>query len=105
MNEILSITLQMSLIGMSLVFAALLILWGVMELMMFLGSLPREKKEAPQESAQARKRQAAAIAVAMALSEQKEQTIQEFPLPATAIVSAWQAVMRASNLSKRGPTR
>lgn len=105
MNDMLSITMQMTLIGMSLVFAALFFLWGVMELLMFVGSLGQKKADAPSEEAKTRQRQAAAAAVALALAEQKDPPIQEFPLPPTAIVSAWQAVMRASNLSKRGPTR
>jgi len=53
-----------------------------------------------------RKRRAAAIAVTVALAQQADITEpHEFPLPPTAIVSAWQAVMRTRMLNKRGPTR
>ena len=52
------------------------------------------------------RRRAAALAVAIALAQQSDSTEpHEFPLPPTAIVSAWQAVMRTRMLNKRGPTR
>ena len=53
-----------------------------------------------------KKRMVAAIAVSIALFRQSEANqIHEFPLPPTALVSAWQAIMRTRMLNKRGPTR
>jgi Na+-transporting methylmalonyl-CoA/oxaloacetate decarboxylase gamma subunit len=115
----LSLALQISAIGMLLVFGAILVLWAVMAVMMQIAAL-REKRErlaslarieqlqteqAATRSAVEQKRKAAAIAVAMALSKEDLMEPHEFPLPPTALVSAWQAVMRAMNMNKRGPVR
>ncbi len=111
-------------LGMGLVFASIVLLWAVMEATMLI--MPRLQRAAPApapaKAAEApeavvtvkaedesslvseRKRQAALVAVAVALATDKGR-IHEFPMPATAIVSAWQGVMRASNLNKRGSTR
>lgn len=109
MNENLTIALQITLVGMGLVSAAILLLWGVMALLVRLTASSVEA-EAEQERAALteleRKRRAAAAAVAIALAQTAEATEpHEFPLPPTAIVSAWQAVMRTRILNKRGPTR
>lgn len=108
------LTLQISLLGMGLVFGAILMLWGLIALLMRITagrSLPAEPDEdlldyAIQEKAEEvnRKRKAAILAVATALAMDK-QAPHEFPLPPTAIVSAWQAVMRANNIRKRGSVR
>jgi Na+-transporting methylmalonyl-CoA/oxaloacetate decarboxylase gamma subunit len=109
MNENLILALQITLVGMGLVFAAILLLWGVMALLVRLTARSVEA-EAEQERAALteleRKQRAAAAAVAIALAQTAEATEpHEFPLPPTAIVSAWQAVMRTRILNKRGPTR
>jgi Na+-transporting methylmalonyl-CoA/oxaloacetate decarboxylase gamma subunit len=109
MNENLILALQITLVGMGLVFAAILLLWGVMALLVRLTARSVEA-EAEQERATLteleRKQRAAAAAVAIALAQTAEATEpHEFPLPPTAIVSAWQAVMRTRILNKRGPTR
>lgn len=60
------------------------------------------------EFEETRKRQAAAIAVAYALemkNRSNRSAKEVFPLPPTAFVSAWQAVMRSNNFSKRGRVR
>ena len=107
-------TLQITLVGMGLVFGAILLLWGVMALLMRITAgrrLPAEpilnaQDYALQEETEERdrKHRAAIVAVATALSLDK-QAPHEFPLPPTAIVSAWQAVMRANNIHKRGSVR
>ncbi|MDI6694484.1 MAG: OadG family protein [Anaerolineales bacterium] len=109
MNENLILALQITLVGMGLVFAAILLLWGVMALLVRLTARSVDV-EAEQERAALteleRKQRAAAAAVAIALAQTAEATEpHEFPLPPTAIVSAWQAVMRTRILNKRGPTR
>lgn len=109
------LALEITAIGMGLVFAAILLLWGVMAALVRLAVDPAEGPEeaeaeppAPAEAAPAvdRKRMAAAIAVAYALAQQSNaKEPHEFPLPPTALVSAWQAVMRTRILNKRGSTR
>lgn len=108
--EPLSLSLQITLIGMGLVFASLIVLWGLMELLVWL-TTEKEPVEAPlTEMApapadnRAHKQQAAAVAVAVALAEQ-DSGPHEFPLPPTAMVSAWQTVMRTDILKKRGQVR
>lgn len=118
MTENLIIALQITAIGMGLVFAAIILLWGLMALLVRLAKDPAEPGEeaAPAPAAEtapdaaatlsAQRRRAAVIAVAVAIQRQKDTTLpHEYPLPPTALVSAWQAVMRSRILSKRGPTR
>lgn len=121
-SETLILALQITAVGMGLVFAAIILLWWVMALLVRLAGqdpAPEEDEEATgaaesvdaalttqADSQPARKRLAAAAAVAVALARQCESSEpHEFPLPPTAIVSAWQAIMRTRMLSKRGPTR
>lgn len=49
--------------------------------------------------------QAAAVAVAMALTEQETSVAHALPEPPTAIVSAWQLGMRTRLLAEKGHTR
>ena len=51
------------------------------------------------------RRRAALAAVAVALAQRESQAVQPFPLPPTALVSTWQAVMRARNLGQRRTVR
>lgn len=110
MQENLYLAIQITLVGMGLVFVAILLLWGLMAVLVRLTS-EKPVKETAQEIGSdqdqtSRRRRAAAIAVAIALAQQADTTgPHEFPLPPTAIVSAWQAVLRTRMLSKRGPTR
>ena len=100
--------LLITVLGMGLVFAAILMLWGLMALLVRLAP-ERQPAEAESEAAASaldRKRQAAAAAVAIALAQHEAgDELHEFPLPPTAMVSAWQAVMRSKMLNKRGPVR
>jgi Na+-transporting methylmalonyl-CoA/oxaloacetate decarboxylase gamma subunit len=109
MPENIQLALQITLVGMGLVFAAILVLWGLMAILVRLA--PERRRDDKTETTASgdefeRKRRAAAIAVVIALAQQADTTEpHEFPLPPTAIVSAWQAVMRTRMLNKRGPTR
>lgn len=95
-------------LGMGLVFLMIILLWGLMVILVSL--LHRNESQSsgelgisPQETYQ--KMMAAAAAVAIALSHEGIPEPHEFPLPPTALVSAWQAVMRTEMLKKRGPKR
>jgi Na+-transporting methylmalonyl-CoA/oxaloacetate decarboxylase gamma subunit len=103
MNNLI-LALEITAVGMGLVFAALILIWWMMALLTALTA----EKEAPAEqgalSAQetAEKAQAAAIGVAVAMAE--HQLSQAHPLqdPPTALVSAWQLGMRSRQLSQKG---
>lgn len=108
----LSTSLWITLIGMGLVFVAILLLWALMELLMrFSARFQRKEEEIfPSEDAikaaldptpvhdlaGERKRRAAAAAVAVALALQSSE-------PASTLSSAWQSLNRARQLNH--PTR
>lgn len=105
----LSTALIVTALGMGLVFAMIIMLWGLMALLVRLTVTP-ETHELPQEvtetaSSSDRKLRAAVAAVAAALGRESSTEPHEFPLPPTAFVSAWQAVMRSEMLKKRGQKR
>ena len=104
MSDVILIALQIAGIGMGLVFAAILLLWLVMAILVRLTTV-RQTKETDLATERERKQRATAAAVAMALSERAEVVPPVFPLPATALVSAWQAVSRANNLKRGGRSR
>lgn len=101
--------LWITLIGMGLVFAAILFLWGMMALLVRLTAEPQEAEaSAPEPEAEIiaepsvladRKRRAAVVAVAFALSMRKP--VQPVREPQPGSLSAWQSVNRASRLSQR----
>lgn len=99
------LALEITALGMGLVFAAIILLWWMMSL---LTRLMSEKEGTSSDAQQASvikseiKAQAAAIAVSVALAQQR--TSQAHPLctPPTAIVSAWQLGMRTRQLSQKG---
>lgn len=109
----LSVSLQITLIGMGLVFAALIALWWLMEAVVRLGGSNTPAVQENETAAtpivstnnlkSARKRRAAVAAVALALSESTQ--YNALPLPEIPLVSAWQAVMRTNILHKRGNSR
>ena len=103
MEHNLSVALQITVIGMSLVFLAIILLWGLMALLVRVGKFRSDVLGALNREEMERKSRAAAAAVALGLAMEAESfEPQEFPLPPTALVSAWQAVMRTSMLGKRG---
>jgi Na+-transporting methylmalonyl-CoA/oxaloacetate decarboxylase gamma subunit len=116
-------SLLITVLGMGLVFGVILLLWAMIALVVrSSAALELRLKTGPADQAaeaeKARKRLAAAAAVALAFAEvaqarakaqqsptEYHQEQHRFPLPPTAVVSPWQAVMRAKILSKRGPVR
>jgi len=112
MSEALLLAIQITIIGMSLVFGAILLLWIVMALLVRLSAEKAETDEeiiivsSGQPSDHDNKKQAAAVAVAVALAHQADSSQPHpFPLPPTALVSAWQAVLRTRMVTKRGRSR
>lgn len=104
MNPDLWLALQITLIGMSVVFGCILLLWLMMALLVRWTS-KEQKSNTGDEFQLDRKRRAALAAVAYALATQSSNEPQPFPLPQQTIVSAWQAVTRANHLRRRGPLR
>ena len=116
------LSLQITALGMGLVFGAILLLWLMM---VILTALTADKKSTEDEVPALRqaqdsasdspatdsvsetgyKLQAAAIAVAVALAEQELSSAHPLPEPPTAIVSAWQLGMRTSQRSEKGNFR
>ena len=110
MSENLLIALQITLIGMSLVFGVIVVLWIVMSLLVRLTAQRQvpiiEEAAAPGTADQSGvKRRAAIAAVSVALAHELTPQLHEFPEPPTAIVSAWQAVQRSRYLTQRALQR
>ena len=110
MSENLRLALQITLVGMSLVFAAIVLLWGLMAALVRVTAEPPPADSGkigvgalaqPDDRELKRRAAVAAVAVASAHSQQRP----ALPLPPTANVSPWQAVMRANHLKQRGPVR
>ncbi len=99
--------LEITVIGMGLVFGAILLLWGVMAALVRVTAERAPATTEPDEKAMAReqRRRAAVAAVAVALAQEEALEPRHFPLPPTALVSAWQAVRRADQLGQRGSPR
>jgi hypothetical protein len=55
-----------------------------------------------QDESREKKARAAAVAVAVALAEQAQNRIGHFPMPNTALVSAWQLGMRTRQMYQKG---
>lgn len=106
-----SIALQITALGMGLVFAAIILLWWLMALLTavaadkqttsataesFTGQTPAPAMENDFNA------QAAAIAAAMALAEQQASHAHPLSDPPTAIVSAWQLGMRTRQMYQKG---
>ncbi len=110
-----TLSLQITALGMGLVFGAILLLWLTMVLLTIFTA---EKEETispdgtPPDSSQPAlisdtgyKLQAAVVAVATALAEQELSSAHPLPEPPTAIVSAWQLGMRTRQSSEKGNFR
>ena len=106
------LALEITALGMGLVFAALILLWGLMTL---LTSLTAEKEDSPTpqgadlnsaisdvEVEKARKAQAAAVAIAIAMAERQVSSAHPLPDPPTASVSPWQLGMRTRQMYQKG---
>jgi Na+-transporting methylmalonyl-CoA/oxaloacetate decarboxylase gamma subunit len=108
------LSLQITALGMGLVFGAILLLWLMMVLLtrftkdkeLLLDDKPAaDSLEPASVSETGFKLQAAAIAVAMALAEQGQSSAHPLTEPPTAIVSAWQLGMRTRQRSEKGNFR
>ena len=101
----LAIALEITALGMGIVFAALILIWWMMAL---LTKFTAEKEVPANEIISApsvessEKAQAAAIAVAIAMAEHQLSQAHPLPTPPTTIVSAWQLGMRTRQLSQKG---
>jgi Na+-transporting methylmalonyl-CoA/oxaloacetate decarboxylase gamma subunit len=109
MSENLLIALQITLIGMSLVFGVIIVLWIAMALLVRITAQrerPIEETVVPGPADQIElKRRAAIAAVSVALAHDLTPQLHEFPEPPTAIVTAWQAVQRSRYLTQRALQR
>lgn len=100
-----TLSLQITALGMGLVFGAILLLWLMM---VILTALTSEKENASgstgaDSTTQTDSRlQAALLAVAVALAEQEASSARPLEQPPTAIVSAWQLGMRTRQMSEKG---
>lgn len=110
MNNML-IALQITALGMGLVFAAIILLWGMMNLLTSItadrqissaGDSGSHAAAAASDTDADLKAQAAAVAVAMALAEQQSSSAHLLAESPTTIVSAWQLGMRTRQLSQKG---
>ena len=111
MNNLL-LALEITALGMGLVYAAIMLLWWMMALLTRLlaekdasSALSASESDAVESTPvmdKNHKAQAAAVAVAIALAESQACPIQTLQTPPTAIVSAWQLGMRTRQLSEKG---
>ena len=111
MNNML-IALQITALGMALVFAAIILLWWMMNLLTSMTAekgtsasgdprAPASAEVAPSGDRELRTR-AAAVAVAVALAEGEACREHPFSDPPTTIVSAWQLGMRTRQMYQKG---
>jgi Na+-transporting methylmalonyl-CoA/oxaloacetate decarboxylase gamma subunit len=109
-SDTLTTALVITLIGMSLVFGAILLFWALMSALVRLTgeratAVADAEVDAGPAAERALKERAALVAVAVALACEAGEGPQPFPLPPTALVSTWQAVMRSRLLGQRGDVR
>jgi|SRR5215216_1833962 len=108
MSDAFTQSLQITGLGMGLVFAAILLLWWMMNLLTFITADKEFAPEPPAETPPAvgiddeLKAQAAVIAVAIALAEQQACAPWVLTEPPPAIVSAWQLGMRTRQMYQKG---
>ena len=102
------LALQITALGMGLVFAAIILLWWMMNLLTLITADKEAPSESSSETASAvvtedeRKAQAAAVAVAIALAEQQTAAPHLLTEQPPAIVSAWQLGMRTRQMYQKG---
>lgn len=108
------VALQISVMGMGLVLAMILLLWVVIAVLVWFTTKDVATPHTPIVTgvhshevtpAEWLERDAAAVAVTIALALSPQEKPHVPPLPATALVSAWQAVLRTTMLNKRGNVR
>ena len=112
--ESMTVALQITVIGMGLVLAMILLLWVVIAVLVRFTTTAAAAPLTPIVTGvnstevtptEWLERDAAAVAVTIALALSKQEKPHVPPLPSTALVSAWQAVLRTTMLNKRGNVR
>lgn len=99
------IALEITLLGMGLVFAAIILLWWWMNLLTAITAnkkLDLDSAEPAPIVDRELKAHAAAVAVAIALAEQQASLAHPLLDPPTAIISPWQLGMRTRQLYEKG---
>ncbi len=105
MTPDLQLSLQITALGMGLVFGAILLLWLMMAV---LTALTREKPPASDSPKAGTSTQAdsnllvALLAAGMALEDQEASSARPLEMPPTAIVSAWQLGLRTRQMAEKG---
>jgi Na+-transporting methylmalonyl-CoA/oxaloacetate decarboxylase gamma subunit len=102
--------LEITALGMGLVFSAIILLWAMMQALTALPfgqNTPEKALPNPNPALTANEEdeimaEVAAIAVALALAEQSQSTARPLPQPPTALVSAWQLGMRSRQMYEKG---
>lgn len=119
MSNDLVLALEITTLGMGLVFAALILLWLMMALLTSstsekesaspMGTMPDSAEALDQTQGRPvsimendERAQVAAIAVALALAQEETGLARPLSDPPTAIVSAWQLGMRTKQLYQKG---
>ena len=106
MAENLTIALWLTLVGMGLVFGAIVLFWATMTLLACLMAGRSALEQAEEDkTAQDRRRRAALAAVSVALALAAEAGPKPFPLPPPVVVNTWQSVNRARLHGQRGGSR
>ena len=108
MTSNLTLAIQITVLGMGLVFAAILVLWLMMTLLTALTADKEYASDSPKVASVPESEflaQAAALGVAMAIAEQQLSAAHPLAEPPTAIVSAWQLGMRTRQMTQKGGRR
>jgi Na+-transporting methylmalonyl-CoA/oxaloacetate decarboxylase gamma subunit len=106
MDNDLELALLITLVGMSLVFALIILISIFMYFLVRLTSKPEAKPQPKAESVTDElKIRAAVAAVAVLRARESAMAPLDFPLPPKALLSAWQSVLRSNILNKRGHIR
>lgn len=104
MTDNLITALEITVLGMTLVFGAIVVLWIMMSVLMRLTAEQAEIEQQERDDERDLKQRAAVTAIAVALAHEEDiSQPHAFPLPPTAIVTAWQAVQRGRLISQKGP--
>ena len=102
MNSNILLALQITAVGMGFVFAAILILWLMMNLLVKFTASASDLTEPDPIAETELLAQAAALGVAMAIAEQQFSSAHPLREPPTALISAWQLGMRTRQMTEKG---
>ncbi len=106
--------LVLTVVGMGLVLASLVVFWALMLVLVRFTSPDRPGSAATDQLGSIAeqgdvgdqsKLEAAVAAVVVALAQQSVEKPRTFPVPPSALVSAWQSARRSEQLGQRGPGR